>query len=212
MDQSGDDTCQLLPKFWLKFDVDQSAIATCHMCHVAVRPTPVRPSRVLWEPTHPPTTHHLPGCFWEVPRVFGSSRDVRGSSGCFWEVPGVFGKFRVFLGSSGCFWEVPRVCLESSGCFWEVPRVFWEVPARFWKFLGVLESCRVLGPKNTFCDHSFAKNSDQKQKLVISDRCSMLNLREFEVGAPNPKQATWNLKTSILIDVLETDRIWKLLA
>ena len=82
---------------------------------------------MLCEPTHPPTTHHLPGCFWEV--------------------PGVFGKFRVFLGSSGCFWEVPRVCLESSGCFWEVPRVFWEVPARFRKFPGVLEGCRVLGPK-----------------------------------------------------------------
>jgi hypothetical protein len=32
-----------------------------------------------------------------------------------------------------------------------------------------------------FCDHSFAKNSDQKQKLVISDRCFMLNLRESEV-------------------------------
>jgi hypothetical protein len=43
-----------------------------------------------------------------------------------------------------------------------------------------------LGPKNTFCDSSFAKNSDPKQKLVIADGCSMLNLREFEVGAPNP--------------------------
>ena len=46
---------------------------------------------------HPPTTHHLPGCFWEVPRVFGSSfgvlessRDVWRSSGCFKEVPNVF--------------------------------------------------------------------------------------------------------------------------
>ena len=102
---------------------------------------------MLCEPTHPPTTHHLPGCFWEVPRVFGgstgvlgSSRDVRGRSGCFWEVPGVFGKFRVCLGSSGCVSEVP-------GCFREVPRVFWEVPVRFRKFPGVLESCRVLGPK-----------------------------------------------------------------
>ena len=64
---------------------------------------------MVWEPTPthpPPTTHHLPGCFWEVPRVFGSSfgvlessRDVWRSSGCFWEVPGVFGKFRMFLGS-----------------------------------------------------------------------------------------------------------------
>ena len=25
----------------LKFDVDQSEIDTCHMCHMAVRPTPV---------------------------------------------------------------------------------------------------------------------------------------------------------------------------
>ena len=98
------------------------------------------------------------------------------SSGCFWEVPGVFGKF------SGIVWKVPGV--------WEVPRVFWEVPARFRKFPGVLEVAEFWDPKNTFCDPSFAKKTDPKQKLVISDRCSMLNLREFEVGAPNPKQAT----------------------
>ena len=133
MDQSGDDTCQFLPRGMprrLKFDVDQSAIDTCHMCHVAVRPTPVGPSTgvVGTHPsTHPPTTHHLPGCFWAVPRVFGSStgvlgssRDVRGCSGCVWEVPGVFGK---------------------------CPGCFGEVPVRFRKFPGVLESCRVLGPK-----------------------------------------------------------------
>jgi hypothetical protein len=98
--------------------------------------------------------------FWKVPGTFG-------------EVPVVFGKFQVFL--------------ESSRCFWEVPRVFWEVPARFRKFLGVLEVAEFWDHKNTFCDHSFAKNSDQKQKLVISYRCSMLNLRKFEVGAPNPR-------------------------
>jgi hypothetical protein len=54
-----------------------------------------------------------------------------------------------------------------------------EVPARFWKFPGVLEVAE-------FWDRSFAKKSYQKQKLVISDRCSMLNLQEFEVEAPNP--------------------------
>ena len=113
-------------------------------------------------------------------------RSVRGRSGCFWEVPGVFGKFRVCLGSSGCVREAPRVCLESSGCFWGVSRVSWEVPVRFRKFPGVLEVAEFWDPKNTFCDPSFAKKSDPKQKLVISDRCSMLNLREFEVGAPNP--------------------------
>jgi hypothetical protein len=139
----------------LKVDVDQSAIDTCHMCHVSVRPTPVGPS---------------PGVFGKFPGVrkfhgcFGSSRDVQGSSG-------VFGKFRVFL--------------ESSGCYWEVPRVFWEVPGRFRKFPGVLEVAEFWDPKNTFCDHSFAKKSNKKQKLVISDRCSMLNLRESEVPPLN---------------------------
>jgi hypothetical protein len=141
----------------------------CHVaCHVGLNSTSTnqRLTRVIcatWQsgpcarrtfpgccanpPTHPPPTHHLPGCFWEVPRVFGSSPGVLGSSrdvrGCY----GCFGKFRVCLGSSGCVWEVPRVCLESSGCFWEVPRVSWEVPVRFRKFPGVLKSCRVLGPK-----------------------------------------------------------------
>ena len=137
-----------------KFDVDQSAIDTCHMCHVAVQPTPVGPSPGVVG-THPPTYHPPPT------RVFlGSS-------------PGV----RKFSGRSGKF----RVCLESSGCFWEVPRVFWEVPARFRKFPGVLEVAEFWDPKSVFCDHSFAKKSDQKQKLVISDRCFMLNLRESEV-------------------------------
>ena len=99
--------------------------------------------------------------FWEVPGTF---EEVPGVFGKF---PGVFGKFRVCLGSSGCVSEV-------LGCFREVPRVFWEVPVRFRKFPGVLESCRVLGPqKNAFCDPSFAKNSDPKQKLVILDRCSI---------------------------------------
>ena len=147
----------------LKFDVGQSAIDTCHMCHVAVRPTPVGPSPGV-AGTHPPTTYpgvfgKFPGCS-EVPRVFWK---VRGSSGCFWEVPGIFGKFRVFLGSS------PGV-LGSSGTFSEVP--------------GCFRSCRVLGPKK----HEFCKKFRSKAKilLVISDRCSMLNLREFEVGAPNP--------------------------
>jgi hypothetical protein len=149
------------------------------MCHVAVRPTLVGPSPGVVG-THPPT-HHPPPT-----RVFlGSSPGVRKFHGCFGKFPGRSGKFRVFLGSSGCFWKVP------GACFWEVLLVFWEVPARFRKFPGVLESCRVLGPKTfcdpTFCDPSFAKISDQKQNLVISDRCSMLNLREFEVGAPNPR-------------------------
>ena len=106
-------------------------------------------SNFVTPPVHPPAHHQPPT------RVFlGSSPGARKFHGCFWkvpgtfgDVPGVFGKFRVCLGSSGCVWEVPRVCLESSGCFRKVPRVFWEVPVRFRKFPGVLESCRVLGPK-----------------------------------------------------------------
>jgi hypothetical protein len=86
--------------------------------------------------------------------------------GTFGEVPGVFGKFGVFLGSSPGVLGKFRHVFGSS-------RVFYKV-AEFWD------------QKNTFCDHSFAKNSDQKQKLLISDRCSMLNLRESEVEAPNP--------------------------
>ena len=113
----------------LTFDVDQSTIDTCHMCHVAVRPTPVGPSPGVVG-THPPTHHPPP----TGTRVFlGSSQGVRKIHGCFGKFPGRSGKFRVFL--------------DSSGCFWEVPRVFWEVPARFQKFPGDLESCRVLGPK-----------------------------------------------------------------
>ena len=98
VDQSGDATCQFLPRGMprrLKFDVDQSAIDTCHMCHVAVRPTPVRPSSGVVG-THPPSTHpptttypgvfgKFPGCS-EVPRVFWAV------PGTFEEVPGVFGK------------------------------------------------------------------------------------------------------------------------
>ena len=44
VDQSGDTTCQFLPRGMLsrlQNGVDQWAIDTCHMCHVAVRPTPV---------------------------------------------------------------------------------------------------------------------------------------------------------------------------
>jgi hypothetical protein len=44
VDQSGDTTCQFLPRGMLsrlQYGVDQWAIDTCHMCHVAVRPTPV---------------------------------------------------------------------------------------------------------------------------------------------------------------------------
>jgi hypothetical protein len=109
MDQSGDDTCQFLPRGMprmLKFDVDQSDIDTCRMCHMAVRPTPVRHSLVVVG-THPPTHHpppsypgvfgKFPGCS-EVPRVFWKV-----VPGTFGEVPGVFGKFRVFLEGSGCF-------------------------------------------------------------------------------------------------------------
>jgi hypothetical protein len=82
-------------------------IDTCHMCHVAVRSTPVGPSPGVVG-THAPTTHHLPGCFWEVPRVFGSSTGVLGSS-------------RDVRGRSGCFWEVPRVFLEVPGVFGKFP-------------------------------------------------------------------------------------------
>ena len=100
----------------LRFDVDQSAIDTCHMCHVAVRSTPVGPSSGVVG-THPPI-HHPPPT-----RVFlGSSPGVRKFHGCFEKFPGRSGKFRVFLGSS------PGV-FGSSGCFWEVPRAFWEFPA-----------------------------------------------------------------------------------
>jgi len=44
VDQSGDTTCQFLPRGMLsrlQDGVDQWAIDTCHMYHVAVRPTPV---------------------------------------------------------------------------------------------------------------------------------------------------------------------------
>ena len=100
-------------------------------------------------PTHRPA-HHPPPT-----RVFlGSSPGVRRFHGCCGKFPGRSRTFRVFLGSSGCVWEVPGMfgkfpgCVsEVPGCFREVPRVFWEVPVRFRKFPGVLESCRVLGPK-----------------------------------------------------------------
>ena len=118
----------------------------------------------------------------------GSSPNVRKFHGCFGKFPGRSGKFRVFLGSSGCFWKLPGVFGKFPGCFWKVPGVFGKFSGCFGKFRHVFGSSRVIlkvaefwDPKNTFCDHSFAKNSDQKQKLVISDRCSMLNLREFEV-------------------------------
>ena len=121
MDQSGDDTCQFLPRGVsrrVQNDVDQSAIDTCHMCHVAVRPTPVGPSSGVVG-THPPT-HHPPPT-----RVFlGSSPGVRKFHGCFlfWEVPGTFGEVSGVVGKS-------RVYLGSSGCFWEVSWAFWEFPA-----------------------------------------------------------------------------------
>jgi hypothetical protein len=151
VDQSGDDTCHFLPHGMprrLTFDVDQSAIDTCHVCHVAVRPTPVGPSPGVVGTHPPPTTYpgvfgKFPGCS-EVPRVFWKV------PGTFGEVPGVFGKFRVFL--------------ESSGCFWEVPRVFWEVPACFRKFPGVLESCRVLGPKKCVLRSFVCKKIRSKAK------------------------------------------------
>jgi hypothetical protein len=113
VNQSGDDTCRFLPRGMsrrLQNDVHQSAIDTCHMCHVAVRSTPVGPSTGVVGthlPTHqPPPTH--PGVFGKFPGVLESSRDVRGTSGCFREVPRVFGKFRVFLGSSLGVLGIPR--------------------------------------------------------------------------------------------------------
>ena len=114
-------------------------------------------------PTHPPAHYPLPT------RVFlGSSPGVRKFHGCFGKFPGRSGMFRVFSGSSGCFWEVPRVYLESSGCFREVPRVFWEVPARFRKFPGVLESCRVLGPKKRVLRSFVCKKIRSKAKTRSS--------------------------------------------
>ena len=107
--------------------------------------------------------------FWEVP-------------GTFEDVPGVFGKFRVFLGSSGCVWEVPGVFRKFPGVLRKFPGCCGKFPGRFRKFPGVLESCQVLGPKkHVLRSFVFAKKSDKKQKLVISDRCFMLNLRESEV-------------------------------
>ena len=121
MDQSGDDMCQLLPRGIsrrLKFDVDQSVIDTCHMCHVTVRSSPVGPSPGVVG-THPPSTIHHP----PPTRVFlGSSPGVRKFHGCFGkfpgafgEVPGVFGKF------PGCFWKF-RVFLGSSPGVLGIPR------------------------------------------------------------------------------------------
>ena len=119
--------------------VDQSAIDTCHMCHVAIRPTPVgtSPGVVGTHPPthHPPPTHEFPGRFGkfqvflgsfpgvrEVPGRFGKvPRCFRKFPGCFGKFPERWGKFRVFLGRS------PGVS-GSSGTFWEVPRVSWEVP------------------------------------------------------------------------------------
>ena len=146
VDQSGD-TRQFLPRGMphrLQFDVDQ-----CHVSYVP-RGSPVHSRRTFPgccgnPPTqHPPTTHHLPGCFWEVPRVFGSSTGVLGNS-------------RDVRGSSGCFWEVPRVFLEVPGVFGKFPGRFGNSPRR--------HGCFAL----------------PKAKLSISGRCSMLNLREFEV-------------------------------
>ena len=72
--------------------------------------------------------------------------------------------------------------------FRKFPGVLGKYPGWFRKFRYVFGSSWVFqkvaefwDPKNAFCDPSFAKKSDPKQKLVISDRCSMLNLREFEV-------------------------------
>jgi hypothetical protein len=62
------------------------------------------------------------------------------------------------------------------GCVWEVPGVFGKCPGCFGKFRYVFGSSRVIknvaefwDPKNALCDPSFAKKSDPKQKLVISD-------------------------------------------
>jgi hypothetical protein len=102
----------------LKFHVDQSAIDTCHICHMAVRPTPVGPSPGVVG-THPPT-HHPPPT-----RVFlGSSPGVRKFHGCFGKFPGRSGKFRVFLGSSGCLWKVPGVFGKFPRCFGKFRHVF----------------------------------------------------------------------------------------
>jgi hypothetical protein len=114
MDQSGDDTCQFVPRGMprrLQNGVDQWAIDTCHMCHVAVRPTPVGPSLGVVG-THPPTHHPSPT------RVFlGSSPGVRKLHGCSGKFPRRSVKFRVFWGSSGCFWKVPGVFGKFPGCF-----------------------------------------------------------------------------------------------
>ena len=130
VDQSGDDTCQFLPRVMprrLRFDVGQSTIDTCHMCHVAVRPIPLGPSAGVVG-TQPPT-HHPPPT-----RVFlGSSPGVRKFHGCFGKFPGRSGKFQVLLGSSGCFWKVPGVFGKFPGCFGKFG-TFWEVPGCFRKF------------------------------------------------------------------------------
>ena len=88
--------------------VDQSAIDTCHMCHVAVRPTPKGTSpvlRVLWLGTHPHTHHReFPGCSGKFPGCFGRFRDVSESFGKLWDILGVSESFGAFLGFWGKFW------------------------------------------------------------------------------------------------------------
>jgi hypothetical protein len=92
-------------------NVDQSVIDTCHMCHVAVRSTPVGPSTGV-------VGTHLPAHQPPPTRVFlGSSPGVRKFHGCFGMFPGRSGKFRVFLGSPECVWEVPGVLGKFPGRF-----------------------------------------------------------------------------------------------
>ena len=163
MDQSGDDTCQFLPRGMprrLKFDVDQSAIDTCHMCHVAVRPTLVGPSRGCCAnpPTHPPPTTY--------PGVFGKFPGCSEVPGTFGEVSGVFGNFRVFLESSGCFREVPGVFGKFPGFIWKVPGVFGKFPGCFGKFRHVFGSSRVLSfgiQKTRFAILRLQKNQIQSK-------------------------------------------------
>ena len=153
----------------------------CHVaCHVGLNSTSTnqRLTRVIcatWQsgpcarrtfpgccgnpPTHPhpPTTHHLPGCFWEVPRVFGGSTGVLGRSRTF----------RVFLGSSGCVWEVPGMFGKFPRCVWEVPGVFGKCPGCFGKFRYVFGSSRCFRKLSSFGTQKtrFAILRLQKQQI-----------------------------------------------
>ena len=118
VDQSGDDTCQFLPRGMprrLKFVGDQLVIDTCHMCHVAVRPTPVGPSPggvgthppthhpppTTTYPGHTPTTHHLPGCFRKFQKSFRKVLEVLERFRKFQKVLEGFRRFQKVLESFG---------------------------------------------------------------------------------------------------------------